>query len=62
MICYNDFIKNIIDSRGRFGVPSGVYKERHHIIPKCMGGSDDEDNLIDFNAREHYNAHKILYY
>ena len=36
------------------------YKERHHIIPRCMGGSDDPDNLVDLTAREHFIAHLLL--
>jgi 5-methylcytosine-specific restriction endonuclease McrA len=36
------------------------YKERHHIIPKCLGGSDNLDNLVDLTAREHFIIHKIL--
>lgn len=57
---YNEFIQNIIDTRGRFGIPDDEYKERHHIIPKCIGGSNDEDNLIDLYAKEHFIAHKLL--
>lgn len=37
------------------------YQERHHIIPKCLGGNDDKDNLIYLYAQEHYYAHKLLY-
>lgn len=36
------------------------YKERHHIIPKSMGGNDQEDNLVDLTAREHFIAHLLL--
>ena len=36
------------------------YKERHHIIPKCMGGSDDVENLVDLTPEEHYVAHQLL--
>ena len=36
------------------------YKERHHIIPKCLGGTDDTDNLVDLTAREHFIIHKLL--
>jgi hypothetical protein len=36
------------------------YKERHHIIPKCLGGNDEKENLVDLTAREHYIAHIIL--
>lgn len=58
---YNEFIQNIIDTRGRFGIPEGDYKERHHIIPKCIGGLDELENLIDLYAQEHYDAHKMLF-
>jgi hypothetical protein len=36
------------------------YKERHHIIPRCIGGTDDKTNLVDLTAREHFIAHKLL--
>lgn len=36
------------------------YKERHHIVPRCMGGSDDEENIVDLTAAEHYVAHQLL--
>ena len=36
------------------------YKESHHITPKCLGGSDDADNLVDLTAREHFIAHLLL--
>lgn len=39
------------------------YTETHHILPKCMGGldDDDDDNLIKLTAREHFIAHLLLY-
>ena len=40
--------------------PEG-YVEKHHIIPKCMGGSDDDKNLVCLSAREHFIAHKLLF-
>ena len=57
---YKEFIQNILDTRGRFGIPKEEYKERHHIIPKCMGGTNDEENLIDLYAREHFVAHQLI--
>ena len=36
------------------------YKEQHHIIPRCMGGGDSEDNLVDLTPEEHYVAHQLL--
>jgi hypothetical protein len=37
------------------------YKESHHIIPKCLGGTDERDNLVDLTAREHFIAHLLLW-
>lgn len=36
------------------------YKECHHIVPKSLGGTDDESNLVDLTAREHLIAHMLL--
>lgn len=56
---YNEFIQNILNTRGRFAC-SDRYHERHHIVPKCMNGDNSKDNLIDLYAREHFIAHKLL--
>lgn len=58
-ITYDEFINNILETRGRFECGE-KYHERHHIVPKCMGGTDDKDNLIDLFAREHFEAHRML--
>lgn len=34
--------------------------EIHHIIPKCLGGSNDSLNLVNLTYREHFIAHKLL--
>lgn len=36
------------------------YKERHHIIPRCIGGDNSSDNLVDLTAEEHFVAHQLL--
>ena len=36
------------------------YSERHHIVPRCLGGSDDKFNLVVLTAREHFLAHYLL--
>jgi hypothetical protein len=36
------------------------YRERHHIVPRCMGGTDDKENLVDLTAEEHFVAHQLL--
>jgi len=37
------------------------YFEIHHIIPRCVGGLDDDTNLVMFTGREHYLAHILLW-
>src|SRR4051812_42454515 len=34
--------------------------EKHHIIPKSMGGSNDEANIALLTFREHFIAHMLL--
>lgn len=58
-LTYKNFIDNIINTRGRFSC-GDEYHERHHIVPKCIGGGNDEENLIDLYAREHFEAHRLL--
>lgn len=36
------------------------YSEKHHIIPKCLGGTNKKDNLIRLTAREHFICHRLL--
>lgn len=36
------------------------YTERHHIIPRCMGGNDDHSNITRLTPEEHYVAHQLL--
>ena len=36
------------------------YKEKHHIIPKCLGGNNEKSNIIELTPEEHYLAHLLL--
>lgn len=36
------------------------YTETHHIVPRCMGGTDEQSNLVDLTPEEHYIAHQLL--
>lgn len=53
---YRDFIA---DRRIRESSLTG-YVERHHIVPKSRGGSNDPDNLIKLTAEDHFFAHLLL--
>jgi hypothetical protein len=52
-------IYNQIIERAKNRVLEG-YKERHHILPKCLGGSNEKENLVELTAREHFLCHRLL--
>lgn len=56
---YKKVYDQIIE-KGKARILEG-YKERHHIIPKCMGGTNDTENLVELTAREHFICHWLLY-
>lgn len=33
------------------------YYEKHHIIPKSLGGTNKKDNLVKLTPKEHFLAH-----
>ena len=54
-------IYDSIVKRGRTReIKPGAGIEIHHIIPTCMGGSNDIENLTSLTPREHYICHWIL--
>ena len=52
--CYNRLM-----DRAKSREVSG-YVEKHHIVPKCMGGSKDPSNIAVLTPEEHYLAHQLL--
>ena len=52
---------NLIKTRKERARENGKYYERHHIIMKSMGGTDDELNLVYLTAKEHFLAHWLLW-
>ena len=46
---------------GTFTKPDDLFTERHHILPKSIGGSDSIDNLVYMVPRAHYIAHWLLW-
>lgn len=55
---YKKIYDNLID-RGKRRT-SSEYFESHHIIPKCVGGTDEVENLVKLTPEEHYVAHQLL--
>lgn len=44
----------------RENLPEG-FVEKHHIVPKCMGGDDSLSNLVLLPTRAHFIAHYLLH-
>ena len=55
---YQIWYQNITD-RARSRTLEG-YVERHHVIPRSLGGTDDTNNLVCLTAREHFVCHWLL--
>lgn len=49
---YNNLIHREITRTG--------YVEKHHILPRCLGGQDNKENLVNLYPEEHYLAHLLL--
>jgi len=45
--------------RGQNRILEG-YSEKHHIIPRCLGGTDEATNLVSLTPEEHYLCHLLL--
>lgn len=54
---YNHIIFN---ARLQQRVKGDNYFERHHIIPRSLGGNNSKENLVLLSAREHYVCHLLL--
>ena len=50
---------NSIVRRGQNRILEG-YSEKHHIIPRCIGGTDEATNLVSLTPEEHYLCHLLL--
>ena len=57
---YSRIYNQLISKRQNIPPPENVYCEKHHIIPKCLKGTDDKSNIVKLTAREHYIAHLLL--
>ncbi len=57
---YKKIYDNLINTRLNRAVEINEYCEKHHIVPRCLGGKDTDDNLIKLTYREHFIAHWLL--
>lgn len=49
---YTQCYYRIVDNRK--ANPLTGYSEKHHIIPKSLGGNNKKENLVSLTAREHF--------
>jgi hypothetical protein len=52
---YNNIIATAIARVNHIG-----YFEKHHIIPKSLGGTNDPINIVKLTAKEHFVCHMLL--
>ena len=57
---YKQIYNQLISKRQQETPPENCYTETHHIKPKCLGGTNEQTNLVKLTAREHYIAHLLL--
>lgn len=57
---YKKHYYRLIETRRNRKSDVTIYYEKHHIIPKCLGGDDSENNVVILTYKEHYMAHYLL--
>lgn len=51
---------SLIANRKQNPLPKEAIGEVHHIKPRCLGGTDDAENLVKLTLQEHYRCHCLL--
>ncbi len=57
---YSRIYNNIVSNAQARILDRSIYTEKHHIVPKSLGGVDNKDNLVSLTAREHFICHRLL--
>lgn len=55
---YNEFILDRREKEKSFS--KDQYTELHHILPRCMNGGNEKENLIRLTPSDHFFAHLLL--
>lgn len=50
----------LIEKANKRKLDANTYTEKHHITPKCLGGTNDKSNIVCLLPEEHYIAHQLL--
>lgn len=57
---YKRIYDNIIENARCRLLADALYVEAHHVVPKCIGGLDDERNIVLLTPEEHFLCHLLL--
>lgn len=57
---YEKIYYNLVSTRKARKRIKHTYYERHHVLPKCLGGKDSKENIVYLTPREHFLAHWLL--
>lgn len=59
---YSNIYSDLMNTRKSFSRTKNDenYYELHHIIPKCLGGTNKKENLVFLTPKEHFIAHLLL--
>ena len=57
-----DYLKiyNQLIERAQSRDDETTFYEKHHVIPRCIGGTDNPSNIVKLTPEEHYVAHQLL--
>ena len=57
---YLNLYATIIDRAKIRQLSPDEYSEKHHILPRSLGGSDLSENIVRLTAKEHFICHRLL--
>lgn len=57
---YEKIYKELVHQAKVINTDKTAYYEKHHILPRSMGGGDETENLVNLTPRQHFIAHRLL--
>lgn len=57
---YTKWYNSIVEFARSRAIPTEAYVEKHHIIPRSLGGTNSRKNIVTLTAKEHFICHLLL--